>query len=107
MIDTMIEILTNDAIGLPAVQLAGEVIAADAAFNIRMAAAHGRTGHSTADRMMGRINAYAVEIANAQAAWRSFGEAVARIGAFSAGPHEELERALRAIRETLDKLAAE
>jgi len=99
LLDLMIEIVTNEATGLPTMKAAGEVISGDAEFNIRMADAQGNT---TFETMRQAVEAYEAEVAKLRTAWSAFRGAVARDGVFSAEPHEALVRALN---ETRDKLA--
>src|SRR5687768_7027008 len=102
MLDVMIEVLTHQGIGLRAVQAAGEVIAADAAFNMRVSDEHGPSGQGTVAGMMEHIKAYNGEVQRLQAAWRTFKEAIAEGGMLRVEPHEALEKALRDLRKNLD-----
>lgn len=104
ILDIMIEVVTNEAIGLPAVQAAGEVIAADAAFNLRMSDEHGPSGHGTAAGMMEHIKAYQGEVERVQKAWAAFKGEIAAGGMLRVEPHDALERALRDLRRTLDEM---
>jgi hypothetical protein len=99
--DIMIEIITHESVGLPAIEAAGEVIAADAAANIRMADAQ---GHSTMNAMMDGMSKYKAEIETAEKAWSAFKEASARPNAFDPAPNEALEQTLKEIRRGLDQI---
>jgi hypothetical protein len=100
----MIEVVTNEAIGLLAVQAAGEVIAADAAFNLRVSDAHGPSGDGTAPGMMEHIKAYEGEVETVQKAWAAFKDDIAKGAMLRVEPHDALEEALRALRRKLDEM---
>ncbi|CAN5614559.1 hypothetical protein BH09MYX1_BH09MYX1_33730 [soil metagenome] len=102
MLDIMIEIATNESSGLLAIRAAGEVISADASFNLRMADAHGPSGHSTAAGMMEHMNAYECIVERVQAAWSSFKDEVAKSGVLNVEPHAAIEGALDTARRDLD-----
>jgi len=104
ILDIMIEVVTHQAIGLPAVQAAGEVIAADAAFNLRVSEDHGPSGHGTAEGMMDHIRAYEGEVARMQKAWDAFKDEIAKGGALKVEPHDALEGELRDLRTKLDRM---
>jgi hypothetical protein len=97
----MIEAITDDRTGLPAILAAGLVIAADAEANIRMADAQ---GHSSLDKTAAGVKAYEAECESALKAWSSFKESIAREGVFSETAQEALEAAMIAIRSGLDKI---
>lgn len=103
--DIMIEIVTSEIVGLPAIEVAGAIISADAAFSSRMGDAHGRRGHSTVVKMFERIRAYEAEVEKARTAWMTFKDLVGQKGVLTLEPHEALERTLNEIRQTLDALA--
>jgi len=105
ILDIMIEIVTNESSGLFAIQAAGEVIAADAAFNIRMADAHGGSGHGTAAGMMGHMRAYEAQVETAQKAWSAFKDELASGHVLRLEPHEGLEAALRGVRGKLNEMS--
>ena len=101
LLDLMIEIVTNETVGLPTIRAAGEVISGDAEFNIRMADAQ---GHTTFEAMRRAAKAYEAEVASLGAAWSVFREAMEREGVFKAEPHEVLVRALNYTRKRLAKM---
>lgn len=105
LLDIMIEILTYENTSLHAIRVVGEVISADASFSDRMADAHGRAGHSTAEKMFDRMKAYEEAIEKARTAWTTFKESVEQKGVLNMEPHEALERSLIEIRQSLDALA--
>jgi hypothetical protein len=102
--DIMIEIVTSETVGLPAIELAGAIISADATFSSRMADAHGRTGHATAAEMFERIRAYEAEVEKARTAWTTFKELGGK-GVLTLEPHEALEQTLTEVRQILNALA--
>lgn len=103
ILDLMVDIVSNDFSGLLVIRGAGEVIAADAAFNLRMANAHGASGHGSATRMLDHMRAYEALIETAQKAWAAFKSETSR-DALKAEPYEVLENALRTLRQELDAL---
>lgn len=104
--NTMLEVVTSTSSGLIAIELAGRIIAADAAFSLEVARAHGPDGYSTADRLFERTRSYEQLVENARGAWLDFKAAVARNGVVAVEPHEALERALRDIQRALEDLTA-
>jgi hypothetical protein len=102
--DIMIEIITDERVGLPAIRAAGDVIAADAAVNIRMADAH---GHSTLSAMTEAVGKYKATIDVAANAWCTFKEASSPHEPFRSAPNEALEQALTDVRRALDRVGVE
>jgi hypothetical protein len=103
--DVMIEIVSAGNIGLPIVESAANVIAADAAFNIRMSAAHGRAGHSTATKLFERIQRYEDVVRRAQLAWQSYNSQ--RQADAGADARVILLSELRELKEALDALGTQ
>lgn len=66
MLDIVIEVVASDLTSLPAVEVAGEGIAVDAAFNMRMADLQGKSSFESM-----RTNTAEYEIAAAEGAWSS------------------------------------
>ena len=102
----MIEIITHERVGLPAIQAAGEGIAADAAANMRMAEVRG--GATMAARNacpgMDAIERAKAEIEMAEKAWSTFKDASGHSNAFDPAPNEALATALNEIRRHLDQI---
>gem|GEM_PF-6159910 len=101
LLDLVIEIVTTENVGLPTIEAAGEVISADAAFNIRMADAQGNT---TFETMRRTAREYEAEVESLRAAWTSFKEAIETHGVFQSEPHETLVAALNSVRDRLTKI---
>jgi len=102
--DIMIEIVAHGSTDLSVIQVAGEIIAADAVFNSRMADAHGRTGYSTVDKMFERVGGYEATIERSRSAWTTFKEAISKVGNLSVEPHQALRDALLEVRRSLEAL---
>ena len=104
IVEIMVDVISNESTGLLAIQAAGEVIGADAAFNFRTAEAHGRDGSSTASDLMGKIAKYEAIVEHASSAWSRFKDEIVATGALHAEPHEALERVLREVRHALEAI---
>jgi len=96
--DVMLDIIASERVGLDAVQLVGELIAADAAFNMQMADLQGRSDSQT---WIAGFRFYQEQIESAQAAWRSFTTATTGQGAAPEDVHEALIASLRVILASL------
>src|SRR4051812_30357455 len=98
----MIEVVSNNLVSFDAIQIAGELIAADASFCSRMAAMQGRSEPRV---YLGGLKLYQEQIDAARTAWNAFKAASSASSPPTPEGHEVLVSALTRIKTTFDRFS--